>query len=307
MPDQPDLDDLAILVLVAHRGSIGRAAAELQLSQPSVSRRMGALERRLGVQVLHRSRRGTSLTPEGQVVVDWASGLLAAAEQFVHSVESLRGHRLSVEVAVSMTIAEHFAPSWLAALRSRRPGVSISLIVLNSTHVAEQVDRGAVALGFVEAPSVRESLGRRRVGWDDLVVAVPPSHPWAGRGDPVTLAEAAGRRLAVREPGSGTRETIDRAFDQAGLTFEPAVEMPSNTALASAALAGLGAVVLSELALAGPLGDGRLVRVPLEASLRRPLAAIWRRDEAPSGVLADLVDVAVGTQRERRRDEVDHT
>jgi DNA-binding transcriptional LysR family regulator len=200
---RPDLEDLAVLVLVARTGSIGRAAEELRLSQPSVSRRMAALEKRLRVRLLHRSPRGTTLTPAGQLVVDWAAGLLDAADEFTRSVQALRekGSR-AVRAAVSMTIAEHHAPGWVARLH---PDTSVSLLVHNSTEVAELVEAGTAEVGFVESPTVRRSLGRRRVGWDELAIAVPPSHPWAS-GASLSPADVAGPRCwcAKRGPAPGT-------------------------------------------------------------------------------------------------------
>ena len=287
---RPNLEDLAVLVLVARTGSIGRAADQLRLSQPSVSRRMAALEQRLRVRLLHRSPRGTTLTPAGQLVVDWAAGLLGAAEEFTRSVQTLREKgSSSVRAAVSMTIAEHHAPGWVARLH---PDISVSLLVHNSTEVADLVEAGTAEVGFVESPTVRRSLVRRRVGWDELAIAVHPSHPWASR-DAVSPADVAATPLLVREQGSGTRDTLERALHKHGLELAVAMAMASNTALKSAALAGMGPVVLSELALSGELAVRSLVRVSVpELPLRRPLTAVWRRDEPLSAGAAALVAVS---------------
>ncbi|HET7355769.1 MAG TPA: LysR family transcriptional regulator [Nocardioidaceae bacterium] len=287
---RPDLEDLAVLALVARTGSIGRAAEQLQLSQPSVSRRMGNLEKRLRVRLLRRSPRGTTLTPAGQLVVDWAAGLLDAADEFTRSVEALRqrGSR-AVRAAVSMTIAEHHAPGWVARLH---PDTSVSLLVRNSTEVADLVEAGTAEVGFVESPTVRRRLTRRRVGWDELAIAVHPSHPWAS-GVSLAPADVAGTPLLVREEGSGTRGTLERALRRHGLALTVAMAMASNTALKSAALAGMGPVVLSELAVSGELAAGALVRVQVrDLPLRRPLTAVWRRDEPLSEGAAALVAVS---------------
>lgn len=291
----PDLDDLAVLVLVARVGSIGQAAAELGLSQPTVSRRMSGLERSLRVSLLHRSRRGTTLTPSGRVVVDWAATLLAAADDFRRSVHTLRDQAsVTVRAAVSMTIAEHHAPDWLARLQARSPSTAVSLSVDNSTEVADQVEAGTVEIGFVESPTVRRGLHRRRVGWDRLVVAVAPAHEWASSRRPIAGTDLAAAPLLVREPGSGTRETIERAFARGALTLSPGLVMASNTALKSAAVAGLGAVVVSELALTTELSTGRLVEVDVVGlDLRRPLSAVWRRGSTLSPAAAALLDVAL--------------
>jgi DNA-binding transcriptional LysR family regulator len=298
MTGSPNLDDLGLLVLVAKAGSIGQAAAQLGLSQPSVSRRMAALERSLGVVLLHRTPRGSALTPAGRVVVDWASALLAAADDFSRSVATLRGEQdESIRVAVSMTIAEHHAPGWVARLADRAPRVRVSLSVTNSTEVAERVENREADVGFLESPTIRASLSRRRIAWDDLVVAVAPGHPWAGLGRPLKAAELAESRLLVREPGSGTRETLEHAFASSKLTLQADVEMASNTALRSAAVAGMGPVVLSAAALEADLAGGRLVAVPLaDLRLRRPLSAVWRPDVAMNSGLRTFMEV-VGVSR----------
>ena len=290
----PDLDDLELLVAVDRTGSIGRAAEQRRLSQPSVSRRMSALERALGIPLLSRTRRGSTLTPSGRVVVGWAESLLEEAERFGRAVVSLRDSgAVSVRVGVSITIAEHLAPAWIARLQQELPDLAVSLSVHNSTEVADAVEDGSVDLGFVESPSVRRTVHRRRIGWDELLVAAPPRHPWARIGDVAANQRAAARGL-VREEGSGTRDTLEAALAREGLDLIPGPVLGSNATLKSAAVAGMGPVVLSRMALASELATGQLVQVAVpDLDLRRPLHAVWRRNERlPEGAVA-LLEVAV--------------
>lgn len=292
---RPHLPDLDLLVTIAEKGSIGAAAASLRLSQPSVSRRVSTLERTLRVPLLERSARGSTLTVEGRIVVDWASTLLLAADDFSRSVESLRETSgRGVRVAASMTIAEHYAPDWLAAARRRSPGVEVSLAVANSTGVANMVEAGEVDLGFVETPSVRPGLNRRSIGCDELVVAVSPEHPWTQR-ESIPVQEFAGTRLLVRERGSGTRETIEQALHAAGLELLTELELASNTALKAAAAAGLGPVVVSIRAVADDIARGRLVGITVVGlPLSRPLSVIWKGSEVPAAART-LIEAAAGT------------
>ena len=289
-----EVDDLRVLVLVAEEGSIGKAAGLLGVSQPSASRRIAALERRWRLPLLERSTRGASLTPTGQVVVDWATSLLARIDEFDRSLEVLRDtHKPTVRAGVSMTIAEHHAPRWVSALNRRHPEITVTLRVHNSTRVAELVQDGAVDVGFVESVYVPPTLGRQQIGWDRLVVAVRPDHPWADPGHVVSAADLSNAPLVVREQGSGTRETLEQALRQLELSLTPALEMASNTALKSAALAGLGPVVLSRTALAQEIASGQLVVVEVAGiGLRRPLTAIWRPHGGPSPAVQALVGVA---------------
>lgn len=300
MTPRPDLDHLDALLLVAQKGSIGRAAAELRMSQPNLSRRLAALETKLGVQLLHRSRQGATLTQAGRVVAEWAFALLHAADGFSQSVSALQQRNAaSVRVAVSMTIAEHYASDWVAQLRRRSPEYVVSLMVHNSTEVAELVESGAADIGFLESPTFRSGLRRRKIGWDDLAVAVAPHHAWAGR-DNLSAAELAATPLLLREGGSGTRETVERALGRLGLEVSLGLAMASNTALSSAAVAGIGPVVLSELALRREFASGQLIRVAVhDLQLRRPLSAVWRHAENPSAGAAAILAVA----KPLRRDE----
>lgn len=292
---RPDLDDLALLVLVGETGSFGRAALASGQTQPSVSRRIAALERSLKISLLRRSPRGSVLTPAGRVVLDWAASLLEAADEFGRSVEALRSRRrVAVRAAVSMTIAEYLAPGWLQQLQLRSPGTAVSLQVANSTEVADLVRSGRADIGFLESPSIRAGLRTRRIGFDDLVVAVAPGHAWA-LGGPVPVAEFSQTPLLVREQGSGTRETIEHALARVDLELFPAMELASNTALKSAAASGVGPVVVSRLALTHELETGALVEVHVDGvDLRRPLTAVWRREQDLSEDAVLLYGVARG-------------
>ncbi len=295
----PDLADLELLVVVARTGSLGRAAEELGISQPAVSRRMARLERSLGVELLQRGHRGTTLTTPGRVVVGWASTLLSSAAQFAESVEAMRRQRaVTLRVAASMTIAEYLAPTWLTRLRERDPGALISLSVRNSSDVAAEVESGHADLGFVESPGVRSSLRRRRIGWDELQVLVTPDHPWARRRRPIS-AETLGREpLLVREVGSGTRETIDDALARVGLELTPSMTLASNSALKSSAMAGIAPAVLSALAVTEELRAGLLVAVEVAGiDLRRPLSVVWREGRQLPAPAEALLRVAAGSRR----------
>jgi molybdate transport repressor ModE-like protein len=298
-PRTPELADLDLLLTVARVGSLGRAAREHGLSQPAVSARIAAMERRLGVRLLDRSPNGSRLTPHGTVVVDWARAVVDAADDLNAGVEALRTSRSSrLHVAASMTVAEYLVPTWFVRLRQRLPDVAVSLAVGNSVEVARQVLAGEVVVGFIEAPEVPTGLSSRLLGYDQLELVVPPAHPWARRRRPVEPAELAATPLICREEGSGTRQTLDRALRRHGGPAPALLTLSSTTAITSAVTEGAGPAVVSALATAKDVADGRLVAVPVEGlRLRRPLRAVWGQGRPPEGPARDLVAVAAATRR----------
>lgn len=298
----PDLNDLHLLISVANSGSIGQAAVSLGITQPSASRRLAGLERSLRLQLVHRGARGTTLTSTGQVVVDWAAVLLQATEQFNHDVRTLgqEQDRL-LRAGLSMTIAEHYAPMWLARLRSQSPQTVVTVSMANSTRIMGLVESGQVEIGLVETPRLREGLQSLRIGTDELAIAVPPEHPWSDPRLSVDPAELANGQLLLREQGSGTRDTFDLAMANAGHQVHPVLELASNTGLCSAALAGMGAVALPAVAMAHELRTGSLVKVQLQdISLKRPLSVVWTENASFSHHAAALFLKAIDSDHRDR-------
>ncbi|MCX4549185.1 LysR substrate-binding domain-containing protein [Streptomyces sp. NBC_01387] len=274
----PDLHALQLLVTVAETGSLGRAAARLRISQPSASARIRTLERRLGLHLLDRSTSGSRLSPAGAVVTDWARTVLEQAEALVEGAAALRSRQDNrLHVAASLTIAEELMPGWLVTLREGAPGAHVGLTVTNSWGVIEALRRGECDLGFVEGPRVPDDLHRTAVGRDRLAVVVAPGHPWTRRRTPLSGRELADTPLLVREPGSGTRETLVTALRQYDGIAVPVLELGSTAPLRSAAARGLAPAVLSVLAVREDLDLRRLVEIEVDPALplRRVLHAVW--------------------------------
>lgn len=274
----PDLHALQLLVAVGETGSLGRAAARLLISQPSASARMRTLERRLGLHLLDRSTAGSRLTPAGAVVTDWARAVLEQAAALVEGVAALRSRQDNrLQVAASLTIAEELMPGWLVTLREIDPDAHVGLTVTNSWGVIEGLRRRQCDLGFVEGPRVPDDLHRTVVGHDRLAVVVPPGHPWSRRRSALSGRELAETPLLLREAGSGTRETLERALRPYDGIAVPVLELGSTAPLRSAAARGLAPAVLSALAIREDVDSGRLVEVEVDPALalRRVLHAVW--------------------------------
>ncbi|MCB5180431.1 LysR family transcriptional regulator [Streptomyces antimicrobicus] len=289
----PDLGALELLLAVARLGSLGAAARELGITQPAASSRIRAMETTLGVALVDRSPRGSTLTAEGVLVTDWARRVVEAAEAFDAGAQALRGRRDSrLRVAASMTIAEYLLPGWLIALRAQWPGTAVSLQAGNSALVARRVLEHEADLGFVEGVSAPDGLSSTVIAQDRLVVAVAPGHPWARRRSPVPAAELARTPLVLRERGSGTRQVLDAALAAHGGLAAPLLELASTTAVKAAAVSGAGPCVLSELAVVDELAGRRLIEVPVaDAVLGRALRAVWPTGTRPAGPARDLLSL----------------
>ncbi|OOC08019.1 LysR family transcriptional regulator [Amycolatopsis azurea] len=288
----PELDILRLLVLVGELGSISQAAAVLGMTQPSASKRLSTVERRLGLVLIDRTRRGSALTPDGRVIVGRAHRVLGELAGLLDGAEALRTrHEAGLRIAASMTLAEHLVPGWIGELNRANPGLRLGLEVTNSDQVAELARSGKVDLGFVESPGALPGLTSWKVAVDRLVVVVSGGHPWARDRRPLTAAELASTPLVVREPGSGTRETVDTALRKAGLgPVKPLLELGSASAVRNAVVAGAGPAVISAL----DVTDHGLVPVEVEGvDFGRTMRAVWPEGRRLAGPAAELLALAV--------------
>ncbi len=293
-PRVPDIGALDLLLSVARLGSLGRAAQVHGISQPAAGSRIKHLEGLLGMALIERSALGSRLTGEGALVADWARDVVSAAATLDAGVAALRsGHLGRLQIAASLTIAEYLVPSWLMDLRTRRPDAAVSLLAVNSAVVSRLVLGNEVGMGFVEGPRVAAGLDSRVVGHDSLVLVVAPDHPWARHRRRVDTAELAATPLVQREPGSGTRDTIEGVLRAQPAVAEPVVELSSTTAIKAAVEAGVGPAVLSTLAVADELRRDLLVAVEVTgADMTRELRAVWAAGRRLGSECHDVLAVA---------------
>ncbi|PEG37468.1 LysR family transcriptional regulator [Mycolicibacterium agri] len=295
----PEVATLELLVRIDEAGSLGAASRALAMSQPNASRAIRQLERRLGLRLVERSPRGSTLTAQGTVIAHWARQVLVDIQRLVDAAATLRVEReAQLRVASSMTVAESLLPQWLGDFRRLNPGVQIQLQVINSMQVCDRVTDGSCDLGFVEGPSVPEHLNKVTVARDRLVVVVHPEHPWARRRRPLTMAELAATPLLTREPGSGTRHTLDVVLAE----FErpaPLLELGSGAAIRTSVLSGVGPAVLSTLPIADDVAEGDLKVVEVEGlDLQRTIRAVWRAPRTLDGPAAELLKLVLRRNRE---------
>ncbi|MEU5943352.1 LysR substrate-binding domain-containing protein [Micromonospora sp. NPDC047548] len=292
----PDLAVLELLLATAEHGSLGAGARSVGMAQPNASRALARLEHELGLALIRRAPRGSTLTAHGALVVQWARAVLDAAGQLVEGATALRAEQdVQINIGASMTVAEYLLPAWLGEFRRQQPDTRVHLQVHNSHDVFAGIRQGSFNVGFVESPGVPRDLRSAVVAHDRLVVVVDPGHPWARRRTPLTVTELAATPLVVREPGSGTRITLAALLD-AYHPVAPVLELNSNAAVRVSVTAGVAPAVLSVLAVEAALRTGELRAVPVDGlDLRRQLRAVWLAPGRLKGPAGRLVQIAGGT------------
>ncbi len=287
-----ELRQLRTFVAVVDCSSFSRAAEELNLTQPAVTAQIQALERDLGARLLERLPRQVLLTPAGEALLPYARGIVNLEREGKEALAALQGLRAGcLRVGASPTIGTYLLPQVLGEFKRRYPGLRVIAEIEPSQRVAEALAMHALDLGLVEAPVQSDALEIAPFLTDEMVLAVPAGHPWAGRSS-IRLEELAHEPMIVREPTSSTRRLVEGRLRAAGVEAQPALELGGIEAIKNAVAAGLGVTFISRVALSGE-GLQRLVVVPVEGlDLRRPLYRLLhkqRQATLPARALLDLL------------------
>ena len=179
----------------------------------------------------------------------------------------------------------------LGAFRNRHLAVELQLTIANTDEIKTRLLDRTLDLGLTEgAPPQDEDLSSRVFSEDELIVIAPPDHPFAvrtkgkSRPRPITVHQLCAQPHIVREPGSGTREVVDRALAKGGAQIGiVALTLSTTEAIKRAVAAGLGLAVVSRLCVGLELAGGLLTEVPVRGlKMRRPLHELTLRGRQPS-------------------------
>lgn len=248
-------ETLRIFAAVADQGGFSTAARALGLSPPAVTRAIAALERHLGVPLLHRSTRAVALTDEGAAFLERARSILAAlreAEQEAIGARSVPHGQIYI-TAPTLFGRLHVLPV-IAALLDRHPGLSARMLLIDrNVRIVEEGIDVAIRIGAL----ADSALHAASIGSVRQIVAASPDH-LARHGVPRDAGELANRDTIA---STGVRISNDWSFVGRTVTVKPRIAVNTVDAALAAAEAGLGFVRLLSYQVAEAIAAGRLVRV----------------------------------------------
>lgn len=270
---------MAVLATVAEQGSLVAAARQLQTTTSAVSQQLRALERDMGVTLLHRSTRRMSLTPAGERFVEGCRAMLQAAREAQTQLHRLRDApegelRISAPVGTARWIAPALAP-----LMAAHPGLALHLEVDDgfTDLVAKRID---LAIRFGKLPD--SSWVAQRIGQKTIGLYAAPSY-LARRGVPTSVDDLAAHDWLALRPDTSPFQTLPlRGPDGASsvLRLTPRVSSNNQLSLQQLCEAGLGLALLSPDDVAASQAQGRLL----------PLLSGWQLPELPVHALTPQRD-----------------
>ncbi|MDQ6692292.1 MAG: LysR substrate-binding domain-containing protein, partial [Candidatus Dormibacteraeota bacterium] len=179
---------------VARRGNVSRAAEAMFLTQPTLTARLHALEKELGEPLFARTRRGMRLTDAGRAFLPYAERAIRAVRdgrQALADARSVSAGRLVLGAAPA--VSTYVLPALLQRFAASYPRVEVAVRTGHSEDVLQMLLREEVQLALVRALRHRE-IESIALYDEELVLVVPPGHPFADR-SPISIADLASERL----------------------------------------------------------------------------------------------------------------
>lgn len=276
-----DLRQLRHFLTVVERGSFSAAAAALNVSQPSLSMSVKALEEEIGDTLLLRGPRGVSLVPMGTAFYEYASSIVREADKALEEMQVLKGaKRGRVTVGISAVYSQFLAPEALNAFHRLHPGVQITTDV--STHLpataVEKLAQGAWDFGVlvpVSQQSFPDSVAIERLSDFPSAVYAAARHP-LGRKRAITLKDLAAYDW-VAGSWNLTGALLQRLFESRKLTAPRIGMVSSSFELLREFIASSNSLCLLPRPLAKrDVAAGRLIELRQNhIVVKSPAALVW--------------------------------
>ena len=258
------LRQLQIFEAVSRHLSFSRAAEELHLTQPAVSMQMRELEQNVGIALTEQIGKKVSLTEAGEELQRHSRDIMARVGEAKHSLEMLKGEdqgRLNIAV---VSTAKYFAPKLLALFCKRHHDVVLNLSVSNREEVLRQLNDNQIDLAIMGQPPEGMDAQAEAFAYHPLGIIASPEHRLA-KARQIPLHELRKETFLIREPGSGTRNVMERLFASHRFVAGSVIQMSSNETIKQAAMADMGVALLSLHTIGLELETKRLVVLDVES------------------------------------------
>jgi DNA-binding transcriptional LysR family regulator len=260
-----DLHRLEVFCKLVDTGSFSKTARELDLTQPTVSGHIKTLEQTVGLQLFDRHKRQVRPTSAALVLYEYAKRMLDIRKEAGYALERFRG-RISGRLTLggSTIPGTYILPPAIGRFHRIYEETYLVLTLGDTAAITESVAKGDIEMGVVGAESENENLEFEPLIEDEMVLAVPARPTWKGWKEPSRALSPARLRsipFILREQGSGTRKVMLKALAERDVKLEDlnvAAEMGSTESVRQAVKAGLGATILSRVAVAEDVEAGRV-------------------------------------------------
>ena len=210
---------LKVFYTVAQTLNFNRAAEQLNISQPAVTKHIKELEQQYNTTLFDRAKKRIVLTRSGEILLQHAHLIFEQYQKLDFDINLLQNKTEGVlHIGASTTIAQYVLPSYLARFHQRFPEIKIELTMANSLVIEQMLVDKKIELGLVEGTTHNSDLKYSPFVKDEIVLISRPKNSLLKKRT-ISVKDLPKLPLLTRETGSGTSEIIDDYLQKSGLKF----------------------------------------------------------------------------------------
>ncbi|GFE60060.1 LysR family transcriptional regulator [Geobacter sp. AOG2] len=269
-----DLRQLKFFAEIARFSNFTRAAEELHVAQPAVSTAIRKLEEELELVLFNRQDRKVSLTAEGVILLEHAQRILGNLKAAGQEMADLRGlDKGEVRVGVPPMMSAYFFPTIICGFAERYPHLRLEVSGEGAASIQKMISLGELDMGVIAGGHIPDNLEVRHILREEVVVCVPPDHPFTAR-SAVPLGEFARQPLIMFKEGYYQREMLFEEMQESGMTPQVVFETNLYTMVKSLVKKRLGISTLLRMVVED---DAELRAVSFDPPLHLDLMLAWKK------------------------------
>ncbi len=259
-----NLNQLRVFHSAARLLNFTRAAEELHLTQPGISKHLKELEEHYGARLFDRLGKKVVLTQAGEALFQATRSIfntLEAAKTQIDDINGLAAGKLNI--GASVTIGTYLLPEKLLQYRQQYPNIEIRVETAFNRQIVDRVLDNSLELALVGRHITDARLTVKLFMTEQLALVVSPMHSWAKRKTAVNINELGGQTLLMAKLGAGTWPIVEEMLTQHDTQLGKFIELGTTECVKKAVAANLGVSMLAGHVLDRELQDGDVVEVPL--------------------------------------------
>lgn len=256
-----------------------KAAEKMNITQPGVSQHIRYLEENYGIKIFKYEGKKMNLTKEGEVLLNAVTTIKHDDVFLREKLNELKKEQRKLIFGTTLTIGEFVIPRRLASYLNECPDASVQMVVSNTYRLLKRIDSGEIDFAIIEGYFTKSEYDYLTYSKEKYIAICGYEYKLRGKGE--TIEDMLAERLIIREPGSGTREILERLLGEKNLTvndFQNIVEVSNMNAIKSLVESNCGITFLYEVAAREEIEACRLKEIKFkEVNFTHDFTFVWRK------------------------------
>ncbi len=286
-----NLNQLKIFYMAAKRGNLSKAAEDLFITQPAVTKGIQRLQEHYDIRLMDHFGKKMVLTNAGEALYKIAEKIFELEKHAEENIREFKQRKKGrIRIQASESFGAYYLPSIMNPFSKAHPLINISVNILPTEHVVKNIIDLECDIGFISYPIEHEKVRIREILEDQLVFILPPDHPICRR-EQFKPKDLEGNPMIVHEKKSTPHKVFNEFIEKNEIAVTSSLELSSNRAIKLAVESGLGIALISRKVADEEIQTGRLIAIPVpDLSIKRKFYLVHHKEKFISDTLQDFID-----------------